>query len=115
MYNLAYGNVINTGAPASATLNLTNTLLAGSVGGTYDLVNDRQASGNTATITADDSLVQSGIGTKNGTTAPTVLTGNPLLVSAGLANYGGSTKTVALQIGSPAIDAGDNAAANTPD
>ena len=50
------------------------------------------------------------MGCVNGTSLNNI-TGDPLLDPAGLQDNGGKTQTIALQVGSPAIDAGDNALA----
>jgi hypothetical protein len=83
-----------------ATLNFTNTIIAGSLGG-GDCFN---RSG--ATIgTNSQNLVQ------DGSCSPAV-TGNPKL--GPLQNNGGPTFTHALLAGSPAIDAGDDAVLGSP-
>ncbi len=106
VYNLAFGNTL-TGGPGSATLTLANSILADSTGGT-DLASNaiNGANTNTATVTATGpNLIRSTAATIGG---PAPLTGDPLL--GPLQNNGGLTPTMALQPGSPAIDAGSNAA-----
>jgi hypothetical protein len=101
VYNLAYG-----GSSAAAFLTLGNSILADSNGGT-DLVNN-PAFTTVATVTATGpNLIGSTTATING---PAPLTGDPLL--GPLQNNGGLSETMALQAGSPAIDAGSNAVAN---
>ena len=75
----------------NATLNLKNTIITNSTGD--DCKNLGTISINTNNLIED------------GSCSPT-FSGNPLL--SALANNNGSTKTMALQTGSPAIDAGDN-------
>jgi Ca2+-binding RTX toxin-like protein len=115
VYNLAYGNRIQDGSASIATLTLANTILGGSTDGNRnaisDLVNDNINGNNTntATITiAAPSIVQSAPTTLDGTT----ITGTPIIADPmlwPLVNSGGPTETMALQYGSPAIDAGSNA------
>ena len=112
---------LDQGAPASndasagLTLNLTNTIIATNTvdaGGTApDL--------NAAVTTADHNLIGIGDGSSgitNGTGGNQVGTvANPIDPKlAALANNGGPTETMALLAGSPAIDAGDNAAITNP-
>ncbi|MHB9067992.1 MAG: choice-of-anchor Q domain-containing protein [Pirellulaceae bacterium] len=90
-----------------STLTLKNSLLGGN---TAPLGPDLlRAQG---TITARHSLVQNGAnsGIVNGVDGNRVGV-DPLLDAAGLLHHGGPTKTIALRPGSPAINAGDNAAA----
>ncbi|MGH9762976.1 MAG: choice-of-anchor Q domain-containing protein, partial [Blastocatellia bacterium] len=90
------GGGIFTGA--GATVNLTNTIIAGSVSG-GDCVN------NGTIGTNDMSLIQ------DGSCSPAV-SGDPKL--GPLQNNGGPTFTQALLAGSPAIDAGDDAVLGAP-
>ena len=83
------------------TLNLNNSLIANSTNG-GDCYRDG------GTINAQNSLIEDGLTCVNGTNTNN-LTGDPSL--GALANNGGSTQTMALQVGSPAINAGDNALA----
>jgi hypothetical protein len=83
-------------APCPATL--TNTIVA----------NSTQGGNCSGTMTTDgghniDDGTTCGFSAANGSLSST----NPQLDLAGLANNGGPTKTIALQAGSPAIDAGD--------
>lgn len=77
----------------SGTLNYTNTLLAGSPSG-GDCVNYEMIGANIHNLVQDGSCAAS-------------LSGDPKL--GPLANNGGSTQTMALLTGSPALDAGDDA------
>ena len=87
------GGIYNIG-----TLNLGNTILANSTSGN-DCVNS-----NGTVNPAGVNLVETGDCVNPG---PGILTADPKLRP--LANHGGSTKTMALLAGSPAIDAADNA------
>ncbi len=88
------GGIDNNGM---ATLN--NTIVANSPSG-GDVA-------NFATLTGSHNLIEDGSGGLAGT-----ITGDPKL--GPLANNGGSTQTMALLAGSPAINAGDNALAVDP-
>jgi hypothetical protein len=112
IYNLAYGNSIFNGSAQTATATIIDSILSNTTGG-VDLVNTdgNGKNTNTATVTLNGpSLVQTSSGTISGT-AP--LTANPLLSALG--NYGGSTDTLALLPGSPALDAGTAVAGVTTD
>jgi hypothetical protein len=113
------GAVFNLGAspangitPASATgatVTLFNTILANSVTATSDLAQQTTVgSPPTATINATTSLIQTGFAAINGTNTTNIIGQSPNL--AALASNGGPTQTMALLPGSPAIDAGSNAA-----
>lgn len=112
VYNLGYHLVGGT-----AALTVNNSILAASIGGN-DLVNDQPAtvangSNNVATATlafANANLVASRSGSSSGTTP---LTSNPLL--GALQNNGGATFTMALQAGSPAINAATDVGAPATD
>ena len=91
------GGVFNSGA---VTLNLTNTIISGSLGGGGDCVNSGGTIG-----TNDRNLVQ------DGSCSPAV-SGDPLLGPLG--NNGGPTFTQALLVGSPAKDAGDDTVLGDP-
>jgi CSLREA domain-containing protein len=80
------------------TVNLNNNIIAKSTNGG----DCHRASG---TVNAQNSLIEDGLACINGTNTNN-LTGDPLLST--LANNGGSTQTMALLPGSPAIDAGDD-------
>jgi hypothetical protein len=89
---------------ASGRLTLTNTIVANDSGGSHDLLN--LAGG---TVTGDHNIVTSSAGLSS---SVALLTASPQLRP--LANFGGPVPTLALQPGSPAIDAGNTAAAATP-
>ncbi len=102
------GNGANTGGAIfiqGGTLALKNTILANSTAG-GDCYNNP---GNSI-LTNVNSLIQTNasFGHMCGTPA---LTSNPML--GPLANNGGSSKTMALLAGSPALDAGDSATCTT--
>ncbi|MDS4031098.1 MAG: IPTL-CTERM sorting domain-containing protein, partial [Candidatus Contendobacter sp.] len=122
VYSLAHANRPD-GGPVTATLTLTNSILAGSTDGTNpvsDLIVNLDQSRNNPSQTnsasvaftlnggASTNLVQSftAIGSPTQTGAPTLNT-DPQL--GALANNGGLTQTMALLAGSPAINAGTNA------
>jgi CSLREA domain-containing protein len=83
----------------SGGLNLSNTILANSISG-EDCYN---VSGDSITTNINN-LIETNGATGNMCGTP-FATADPLL--GPLANYGGSTNTFALQVGSPAIDTGD--------
>ena len=92
------GNEADFGGGLSGSGNLGNTILAGNIAGT-----DPDCSG--FIISSDYNLIQNTSGaTITGTTAHNLTGQNPLL--APLQDNGGSTLTLALLAGSPAIDKG---------
>ncbi len=104
VYSLAYGNDIDTGAPTTAKLTLTNSILAASAGGgSHDLVSQaiNGAGTNTATVSGSHNLVMTSSGVGAGVIA---LTANPNL--GPLQNNGGPTPTLLPQAGSPVLGAG---------
>ena len=123
-------NFTNIGsAPASggggiwdsgSTFGMTNTIVAGNTeaaGGTGADFSNGQSSGDV--VNPDDHNligIGDGSGLTNGKNGDQVGTAaSPLDAKLGtLANNGGPTQTIALLAGSPAIDAGDNAAVNSP-
>ena len=112
VYNLAFGNTLDTGGPQSATATIVNSILSKSVGGS-DLVNNVVSGNNTntATVTLDGpNLVQTSSGTVGGT-AP--LTADPQL--GPLQDNGGPTPTMAITTSSPAFNAGVPVAGTTTD
>ncbi len=84
---------------SGASVELVNSIISDSTSGT-DCLNSGTISINTNNLIED------------GTCSPTV-SGDPLLDL--LADNGGDTQTMALQAGSPAINAGDNATCETTD
>ncbi|MDG4594099.1 MAG: IPTL-CTERM sorting domain-containing protein, partial [Candidatus Contendobacter sp.] len=124
VYSLAYANRPDNGGPVTATLTLTNSILAGSTDGTNavsDLVvhldqsrNNDPGQPNSAGVIftmnggASTNLVQSFTATGSPTQTGTPITpyADPLL--GPLANNGGPTQTLALLAGSPAINTGTN-------
>jgi hypothetical protein len=103
--NLAYGNDIDTGNQAAASLVLNNSILANTGNGALDLasvaVNGKGT--NTATVSGSHNLVMS----SSGTLAPGVvtLTADPRLGL--LQDNGGLTQTMLPSPGSPVLGAGD--------
>jgi hypothetical protein len=114
VYNLAFGNVIQTGSPTTAALTLDNNILAQTTGGN-DLASDNLAGtfGNTATVGGGIDLVQS-----HDFTGTTVAAGfapfaaDPQL--GPLQDNGGPTATMAIKTTSPAFAAGNAALAGVP-
>ncbi len=117
--NTASGSATSGGAMALAyTTSITNATISDSTGsgiqgsGPVSLVNTIIAN----SLTGSDCTATVGTNLNNlfedGTCSPSV-SGDPLLGS--LANNGGSTQTFALLPGSPALDAGDNAACPATD
>src|SRR5262249_48406433 len=103
VYNLAFGNNVNSGGAQTAATTVVDSILSNSTGG-VDLVNNvvNGANTNTATVTlASPNLVQTSSGTIGGT-AP--LTADPQL--GPLQNNGGLTPTRAITTSSPAFNAG---------
>jgi hypothetical protein len=94
--------VLGDGSAAAATLN--NALLGEATSSTVDVVAATINSG-TKTTTGAGNLIQSQVGLSGVTI---VSTANPDLGS--LADNGGPTRTLALNTGSPAINAGSNSA-----
>ena len=124
----------NGSATPTATANLTNcTLSSGTnvnTAATLTLANNIfVASFRPALINNSGTIVSRGHNLSSDTAGGDAGTGpggflnqpgdkrnsNPLLDSAGLKNNGGSTTTIALQAGSPAIDAGDDTLAPKSD
>ncbi len=91
LYNLAYGNNINTGGALTASVSLTNDILAGASGGS-DLVNDLTGSYvDQATVTVNGpTLIQQPYKdvTRGVTGASSLITGDPKL--GPLQNNGGA-------------------------
>lgn len=113
VYNLSYGSTTNSAGTAQgvpSTVTLTNSILADSFAGS-DLVNDENSStAGAAVVNATTPNIVVMTSTIDGaTTNGTPLTSNPQLGL--LTNNGGSTPTMALMPGSPALGAG--AAAST--
>jgi hypothetical protein len=105
---------------STGTLILTNTIVAGNLGiGRMGFEPPHSSDIHGAVTQADHSLVGGGDGStglvngQNGNQVGTAAT--PIDPKLGpLQNNGGSTPTLALRLGSPAIDAGDNAASPGP-
>ena len=117
LYNLSFLAEAFPGGPAAtsgtvATIAVVNSILANSTGA-GDVFNNQQAT-SAATINATGpNIVSVAVTNNGGTVSGTAFTiANPNL--GPLQNNGGPTPTAAPQPGSPAIDAGDNAAAGLP-
>jgi len=117
IYSLAYNGAASTGSTL-ASLTLHNSILANSNGN--DLAVDQPigvsgglANAASATTTAIGvNLVMTTITGGNAPALPTFLTSDPQLGT--LADNGGLTSTMALNAGSPAIDAADACSGVTP-
>ncbi len=113
VYNLAFGNNIDTALPVAAKLTLANSILANSETSgipTNDLTNNsiNGAGPNVAVVTATGpNLIMTNSATIGGIQPMTGVF--PLL--GPLQNNGGPTLTLAPLAGSPAIDAGNNSLA----
>ncbi|MFN8564803.1 MAG: choice-of-anchor Q domain-containing protein [Anaerolineae bacterium] len=94
------GGITHDGVSNPWLMTLNNTIAADNTGGDCAIL-------GAAIIDMSHSLIKDGsCGAANGLNGN--LSGDPQLAPAGLANNGGATQTIALQPGSPAIDAGDN-------
>jgi len=94
------GGIYVSGAGGTAALQLTNNILKTGASGT-NIVNDAGA------ITSQGHNLSSDNGGGYLTGAGDQINTDPMLEPAGLQNNGGPTPTIALQAGSPAINAGD--------
>ncbi|MGK7911176.1 MAG: choice-of-anchor Q domain-containing protein [Synechococcus sp.] len=83
-----------------ASVSIESTIVANNT--ISDLVN------NSGVINASNSLIESDADQINGTNSNNILGQDPLLEIEGLKDNGGSTQTIALRPGSPAINAGSN-------
>jgi cysteine-rich repeat protein len=115
IYHACYCWPVGLGMSACAcgSVTLTNTIIAGSAGGSCSQQEGMPGGGSEGV----GSIVDGGHnlqfpGTSCGDTIPSL---DPLLDPAGLADNGGPTQTIALLPGSPAIDAGDNASCPATD
>ena len=100
VFSLGFGNTPG-GSPATASLSIGNSILAGSTGGA-DLVIQQNGNATSQIITPAPNMVQNlGTGVPSGLN---ILIGNPNL--GPLQKNGGNTNTMALQTGSPAIGVG---------
>jgi hypothetical protein len=107
VYNLALGNA-SSGSAAPSTVNLTDSILADSLGGA-DLVNDESSStAGSAVVNATTPNIVTSTSTINGAvTNGTPITSNPDL--GPLSYSGGMTPTMPLLPNSPALGAGASA------
>jgi len=102
--NTGYGSTHSSSLGNYVTLTLTNTIVAN----------------NTKGPNCSGTIIDGGHNIDDGTTCgfstanASLNTTNPLLDPAGLASNGGPTQTIALQAGSPAIDAGDETVCSAP-
>jgi len=112
VYNLAFGNTF-TGGATTATVTLSNSILANSLGGTNELVNDKRdgANTNTATVTFNNgNLVMAKTSLNSATESgnPTLSSNPNLGALTVLSNcVAGTCKPAVLPLlaGSPALNA----------
>jgi hypothetical protein len=97
----------NTTASTTATATITNTILGQADTTVQDFTGKTNGSGTNST-SGTNNLIR----TQSGFAGSIVSTADPML--AALGNYGGPTPTMALLPGSPAIDAGTDAAVTNP-
>jgi hypothetical protein len=115
VYNLAFGNVIQTGGANTATLTLNNNIVANTTGGSeLAAQNIAGAQTNTASIVGSTNLVQTNNIGSGVTLASGVITStaNPNL--GPLQNNGGLTPTMAVNPGSAAYGAGNASIGGLP-
>ncbi len=112
VYNLAFGNDIDTGKPVTAALVLHNSILASSIGG-KDLVSQvvNGLGVNVAAVIGSRNLAMTSTGTIDAGVIS--LTANPDL--GPLQNNGGLTTTMLPLAGSPVLGAGDPSLAPVAD
>jgi hypothetical protein len=115
LYNLAFGNKIEDGTASTATVMLFSTILATTVGGTNDLVNDKRDSTTTPPIGTHvnpATVIFSGNNLVMKSTAlnGTSFTGSPSLTSdpqlGGLTTFACKPAVLPITQSSPAFDAG---------
>ncbi len=115
VYNLAFGNTIEDGTASTATVKLSNTILATTSGGTNDLVNDKRdrtttpaigANVNTASVTFSGNNLAMNSTALNGTS----FTGSPTVTSdpqlGGLTTFACKPAVLPITQSSSAFDAG---------
>ena len=103
-----YNDALNPGSSGTAILHLANTILRAGASGA-NLVNDG------GTLLSDGHNLSSDNAAGYLTAAGDLPVTDPQLDPLGLANNGGLTRTVALLMGSPAINAGDDLRATESD
>ncbi|MEM9536736.1 MAG: choice-of-anchor Q domain-containing protein [Cyanobacteria bacterium P01_E01_bin.45] len=87
----------------TSTATLSSTLIPGN---SAEKLSDVATSGNNVTLNVTNSLIEVGGSQVNGTNINNIFRVDPKLDPAGLKDNGGTTETIALLPGSPAIDAG---------
>jgi hypothetical protein len=104
VYNLAFGNDIDSGKPVTATLVMNNSILADSTSSNdLNFLAQNGLGTNTATVTGSHNLVMS----NNGSTAPGVIISRADPHLGPLQNNGGLTPTMLPSAGSPVLGSGD--------
>ena len=119
VYSLALHGKGVQSAPGTATLTIENSILADATGDSNVTVAqgghpfDTPSGTSVSSLTTDSfSIIEGGINNSGATVTGTPVTADPML--AALASNGGPTQSMAPNTGSPAINTGNNAAANIP-
>ncbi|MGD0945795.1 MAG: choice-of-anchor Q domain-containing protein [Candidatus Binatia bacterium] len=103
------GGVIYNSATSASAVKVTNSILANNTGGNCAGAKLPQDGGHNI----DDGTTCGFTGTNCTTTSGSSFCNTNPQLAAGLANNGGPTQTIALQAGSPAINAGDESVCAT--
>lgn len=119
LYSLALHGKGVQSAPGTATVTIENSILADATGNSNVAVRqgghpfDSPAGTSVSSLTTDSfSIIEGGITNFGASVTGTPVTTDPML--AALASNGGPTQSMAPNTGSPAINGGNNAAANIP-
>lgn len=119
VYSLALHGKGVQDAPGTATLTIENSILADATGDSNITVAqgghpfDTPTGTSVSSLTTDSgSIIEGGINNSGASVTGTPATADPML--AALAGNGGPTQTMLPNTGSPAINTGNNAAANLP-
>ncbi|MBV6517286.1 MAG: hypothetical protein HPKKFMNG_03014 [Planctomycetes bacterium] len=119
LYSLALHGKGVQSAPGTATVTIENSILADATGNSNVAVRqgghpfDSPAGTSVSSLTTDSfSIIEGGITNFGASVTGTPVTTDPML--AALASNGGPTQSMAPNTGSPAINTGNNAAANLP-
>lgn len=119
LYSLALHGKGVQDTPGTATLTIENSILADATGDSNVTVAqgghpfDTPTGTSVSSLTSDSvSIIEGGINNSGASVTGTPVTADPML--AALAGNGGPTQTMLPNAGSPAINTGNNAAANLP-
>ncbi|CAG0977989.1 hypothetical protein PLCT2_01738 [Planctomycetaceae bacterium] len=119
VYSLALHGKGVQDAPGTSILTIENSIIADATGDSNVTVAqgghpfDNPTGTSVSSLTTDSvSIIEGGINNSGATVTGTPFTVDPML--AALANNGGPTQSMAPNTGSPAINGGNNAAANIP-